>query len=70
MVMWGMYQVVNYQTRPAPGGTVNSGCHESKTGNNVVKVEAIDIRKVTSDHKCISIRNPSYKYKHYKFLKI
>ena len=23
----------------------------------------------TSDHKCILIRNPAYKYKHYKFLK-
>ena len=23
----------------------------------------------TSDHKCILIRNPAYKYKHYKFFK-
>ena len=42
-----MYQVVNHQTRPAKGGTVNFGYHESKTGKNIVKVEAIDIRKGT-----------------------
>ena len=30
--------------RPAPGGTVNFGYHESKTGKNIVKVQAIDIR--------------------------
>ena len=30
---------------PAPRGTVNHGYHESKTGKNMVKVEAIDIRK-------------------------
>ena len=41
MVMWGTYQVVNHQTRPAPGGTVNFGYHERKTGKNIVKVEAM-----------------------------
>ena len=41
------YQAVNHQTRPAPGGTVNFGYHESKTGKTIMKVEAIDIRKVT-----------------------
>ena len=32
MVMQETFQVVNHQTRPAPGGTVNFGCHKSKTG--------------------------------------
>ena len=47
MVMQGTFQVMNHQTRPAPGGTVNFGHHKSKTGKNTVKVEAIDIRKET-----------------------
>ena len=47
----GEYQVVNHQTRPAPGGTVNVGYHESKTGKNIVKVEAIDIRRETGFDK-------------------
>ena len=33
------YQVMNYQTRPPPEGTVNFGYHESKTGKNIVKSE-------------------------------
>ena len=45
MVMREMYQVINHQTRPAPRGTVNFGYHEIKTGKNIMKVEAIDIRK-------------------------
>ena len=45
------YQVVNHQTQPALGGTVNFGYHESKTGKNIVKVEAIDIRKKTGFDK-------------------
>ena len=45
MVTRGTYQVVNHQTQPAPGGTVNFGYHKSKTGKNTMKVEAIDIRK-------------------------
>ena len=45
MVTQGTYLVVNHQTRPAPRGTVNFGYHENKTGKNIVKVEAIDIRK-------------------------
>ena len=51
MVTWRTYQVVNHQTRPAPGGTVNFGCHESKTGKNIVKVQGIDIRKGTGFDK-------------------
>ena len=51
MVMRGTYQVVNHQTRPAPGGIVNFGYHESKTGKNIVKVKAIDIRKPTGFDK-------------------
>ena len=47
MVTQGTYQVVNHKTRPAPGGAVNFGYHESKTGKNIVKGEAIDIRKGT-----------------------
>ena len=46
-----MYQVKNHQTRPAPGGTVNFGYHESKTGKNVVTVQATDIRKGTGFDK-------------------
>ena len=42
---------MNHQTRPAPGGTVNFGYHESKTGKNIMKVEAIDIRKETGFDK-------------------
>ena len=49
--MRGTYQVVNHQTRPAPGGTVNFGYHESKTGKNIVRVEATDIRKGTGFDK-------------------
>ena len=45
MAMRETYQVVNHQIRPAPGGAVNFGYHESKAGENIVKVEAIDIRK-------------------------
>ena len=45
MVTRRTYQVVNHQTRPAPGGTVNFGYNESKPGKNIAKVEAIDIRK-------------------------
>ena len=41
----GTYRVMNHQTRPAPGETVNFGYHESKTGKNIVKVEVIDIKK-------------------------
>ena len=44
-------QVVNHQTRPAPRGTVNFGYHGSKTDKNIVKVEAIDIRKGTGFDK-------------------
>ena len=51
MVKWRMYQVVNHQTRPAPGGTVNFGYHKNKTGKNTMKVEAIDIRKETGFDK-------------------
>ena len=51
MVTRGTYQVVNHQTRPAPRGTVNFGYHESKTGKNIVKVKATDIRKVTGFDK-------------------
>ena len=51
MVTRGTYQVVNHQTQPAPRGTVNFGYHESKTGKNIVKVKAIDIRKVTGFDK-------------------
>ena len=42
---------MNHQTRPAPGGTVNFSYHESKTGKNIVKVEATDIRKGTGFDK-------------------
>ena len=42
---------MNHQTRPAPGGTVNFGYHERKTGKNIVKVEAIDVRKGTGFDK-------------------
>ena len=45
------YQVANDQTRPAPGGTVNFGYHGSKTDKNIVKVDAIDIRKGTDFDK-------------------
>ena len=51
MVTWGTFQVVNHQTRPAPGGTVNFGYHKNKTGQSTVKVEAIDIRKETGFDK-------------------
>ena len=51
MVTREMYQVMNHQTRPAPGETVNFGYHESKTGKNIMKVEAIDIRKETGFDK-------------------
>ena len=51
MVTWQTYQVVNHQTRPAPGGTVNFHYHERKTGKNIMKVEAIDIRKGTGFDK-------------------
>ena len=54
-----MYQVMNHQTRPAPEGTVNFGYHESKTGKNIMKVEAIDIRKGTG--KALIKRNAYYK---------
>ena len=37
---------MNHQTRPAPGGAVNFG-YQSKTGKNIVKVQATDIRKGT-----------------------
>ena len=47
-----MYQVVNNQTQPAPGGTVNFGYHESKTGKNIMKVQVIDIRKGQALIKC------------------
>ena len=49
----------NHQTQPAPRGTVNFGYHESKTGKNIVKVEAIDIRKKTGFDKaqCILQNN-------------
>ena len=59
MVMWGTYQVANHQTRPAPRGTVNFHYHESKTGKNIMKVEAIDIRKGTGFDKvqCILQNN-------------
>ena len=46
-----MYQVVNHQTRAAPRETVNFGYHESKTSKNIVKVEAIDIKKGTGFDK-------------------
>ena len=36
---------------PAPGGTVNFGYHVSKTGKNIVKVQAIGIRKETGFNK-------------------
>ena len=46
---------MNHQTpdqkQPAPGGTVNFGYHESKTGKNIMKVQAIDIRKGTGFDK-------------------
>ena len=45
-------QVVNHQTRPAPRGTINFGYHESKTGKNIVKVEAIDTGKGQALIKC------------------
>ena len=32
-------------------------------------IKALRDTRDTSDHKCILIRNPAYKYKHYKFLK-
>ena len=32
MVMQRTFQVVNHQTRPANGGTVNFGYHKNKTG--------------------------------------
>ena len=51
MVTRETYQVVNHQTRSAPGGTVNFGYHETKTGKNIVKVEATDIRKGTGFDK-------------------
>ena len=59
MVMWGTYQVANHQTQPAPRGTVNFRYHESKTGKNIMKVEAIDIRKGTGFDKaqCILQNN-------------
>ena len=47
----GTYHFVNHQTRPAPGRTVNFGYHASKTGKNIVKVQAIDIRKETGFDK-------------------
>ena len=37
--------------RPAPGGTVNFGYNESKTGKSRVKVQAIGIRKETGFDK-------------------
>ena len=49
--MLGTYQVMNHQTRPALGGTVNFGYHESKTSKNIMKVQAIDIRKGTGFDK-------------------
>ena len=55
----GMYQVMNHHTRPAPEGTVNFGYHESKTGKNIMKVEAIDIRKGTG--KALIKRNAYYR---------
>ena len=36
---------MNHQTGPAQGETVNFGYHESKTGKNIVKIEASDIKK-------------------------
>ena len=46
---------MNHQTpdqkRLAPGGTVNFGYHERKTGKNIMKVQATDIRKVTGFDK-------------------
>ena len=42
---------VSSREPPAPGGTVNFGCYESKTGKNIVKVEAINIRKGTGFDK-------------------
>ena len=51
MVMRGTFQAMNHQTRPAPGGTVNSGYHKSKTGKNTVNVKPIDTRKETGFDK-------------------
>ena len=51
MVTRETYQVVNHQTRPAPRGTVNFGYHESKTGKNIVKEKATDVRKATDFDK-------------------
>ena len=42
---------MNHQTQPAPGGTLNFGYYESKIGKNIVKVQAIDIRKETGSDK-------------------
>ena len=50
---------MNHQTRPTPRGTVNFGYHESKTGKNIMKVEAIDNRKGRGSDKvqCILQNN-------------
>ena len=43
-------------------------CKRSPESPVSMDQSAKDIRD-TSDHKCILIRNPACKYKHYKFLK-
>ena len=51
MVTWGMFQVVNHQTLPAPEELLTLAAIKAKLAKNTVKVEAIDIRKETGFDK-------------------
>ena len=46
-----------------------SGQAQESPESPVSMDQSVKDTRDTSDHKCILIRNPAYKYKHYKFLK-